>query len=60
MIDYLISMKMGIIKYLIVICFIIFCACQKNPAIIPPEGEITNIYNITDSSANVDIQIRKQ
>lgn len=54
-------MKMRIIKFLIVICFITFCACQKNqPIIIPPKAEITNIYNITDSTAQVDVQVTSQ
>jgi len=52
-------MKMRGIKFLIVICFITFCACQKNQPIIFPEAEITKIYN-TDSTAQVDLQVTSQ
>ena len=34
-------------------------SCEQKTAI-PPQAEITNIYNITDTSANVDVQVTKQ
>ena len=44
------------------ICFLIFLgcifqSCIKNPDIIPPEAEITNIYYITDTSARFDVVV---
>lgn len=48
--------------------FIVFClmiliyySCKDNQSsIILPQAEITNIYNITDSTAQVDIQVTQQ
>jgi hypothetical protein len=41
---------------------IIFCSCNgilNGPTAIPPSAQITNIYDITDSSAQVDVQVTK-
>ena len=50
------------IKQFLTLCFIIFFAnaCVQKKDIIPPQAEIINIYNITDSSANVDVKVTKQ
>ena len=42
--------------FLIVFFYIVACAKQA----IPPQADITNIYNITDTSVNVDVQVTKQ
>lgn len=55
-----INYNLSRIIQLTTLCFIIIFnyACKKE--IIPPQAEITNIYNITDSSANVDVKVTKQ
>ncbi len=40
--------------------FLILCSCIKQKPIIPPKAEITNIYNVTNNSAYVDIEVTKQ
>jgi len=49
-------MKISII-YPIIFLGCIIQSCIKNPDITPPEAEITNIYNITDSSASFDVVV---
>ena len=50
------------IKYFVTLCLIALFvgACVKMKEIIPPKAEITNIYNITDSTVNVDVQVTRQ
>ena len=49
-------------KFFIALPFIVFTGCQifEKTDIRPPKAEITNIYNVTDSCANVDIQVTQQ
>jgi hypothetical protein len=44
------------------LCFMILLvsSCFKYYTNIPPKAEITNIYNITESSATVDVKVTKQ
>ena len=48
--------------YAIALCsfVFVFSTCGKKTEIIPPKAEITNIYNITDSTANVDVTVTQQ
>ena len=48
---------------ILVFSLILLWGCSgvfNNPVYIPPSAQITNIYNITDSSAQVDVQITEQ
>ena len=49
-----------IIKQITLLWVIIFFAYACGKEIVPPQAEITKIYNITDNSATVDVKVTKQ
>ena len=40
--------------------FLLGCNLINEPKVIPPSAQITNIYNITDSSAQFTVQVTQQ
>ncbi len=48
------------ILYILYFPLLFITACSDEDSAIPPQAEITNIYNVTDSSVNVEVIVSRQ